>query len=399
MVATSDPRWSAAVDAAPADTLIIDLVRLPGAELRRLGDNYVGVGGDRSCPRPATRRAVGVRPTFSFLTTAYGTEHLIGETIESVLAQTRDDWELVVVDNGNSEAMASVVARYLDDDRIHLVRQENAGTRAGGDGRGFRRPRPVPLRPRQRRPPAARLLSAGGGDDRRRARRRRRVRRRPPVSPRDLTTCPSTTCAPSGCRARIPRGRCGSGTCWEDDPVLHRRYPRGRLGRQVGGYAPGIDGIDESVVIWLRLTRDHDVRLLPDVLARYRIREDSLSRDSAKVEGFEDALERSFRTARRCRTRKTNARCVRTSTAWARSVRSAEHGGRWSRGTPRLHVPPQRGRSPHRPIGARGAAGRRTHRRPGTAPSDAAAKNVVQDRLTAAVERVQGRSGHGADTS
>ena len=66
----------------------------------------------------------------------------------------------------------------------------------------------------------------------------------------------------------------------------------------VGGYHPGLDGVDESVVIWLRLTREHDVRMLPDVLARYRIREDSLSRDAAKVEGFEDALERSFLSAR-----------------------------------------------------------------------------------------------------
>ncbi|WP_299570203.1 nucleotide sugar dehydrogenase [uncultured Williamsia sp.] len=44
VVATSDPEVVAAVDAAPADTVIIDLVRLPGAELRRLGDNYFGVG-------------------------------------------------------------------------------------------------------------------------------------------------------------------------------------------------------------------------------------------------------------------------------------------------------------------------------------------------------------------
>ena len=44
VVATSDPEVVAAVDAAHADTVIIDLVRLPGAELRRLGDNYFGVG-------------------------------------------------------------------------------------------------------------------------------------------------------------------------------------------------------------------------------------------------------------------------------------------------------------------------------------------------------------------
>lgn len=44
VVASADPDVVAAVDAAPADTLVIDLVRLPGAELRRLADNYRGIG-------------------------------------------------------------------------------------------------------------------------------------------------------------------------------------------------------------------------------------------------------------------------------------------------------------------------------------------------------------------
>ncbi|MBE7162450.1 MAG: nucleotide sugar dehydrogenase, partial [Williamsia herbipolensis] len=44
VVASADPEVVEMVDAAPADTLVIDLVRLPGAELRRLGDNYHGIG-------------------------------------------------------------------------------------------------------------------------------------------------------------------------------------------------------------------------------------------------------------------------------------------------------------------------------------------------------------------
>jgi len=70
-------------------------------------------------------------PFISFLTTAYGTERYVGETIDSVLAQTRTDWELIVVDNGNSEEMARVVGKYTGDSRIKLVRQENKGVRGG----------------------------------------------------------------------------------------------------------------------------------------------------------------------------------------------------------------------------------------------------------------------------
>lgn len=73
-----------------------------------------------------------VRPSISFLSTAYRTESCIAKMIESVLAQTRTDWELVVVDNGYSDEMARIVTGYIrTDPRIRLVRQENRGV-AGG---------------------------------------------------------------------------------------------------------------------------------------------------------------------------------------------------------------------------------------------------------------------------
>ena len=75
---------------------------------------------------------VDQRPSISFLSTAYRTEHCVAKMIESVLAQTRSDWELVVVDNGNSDEMARIVSEYVrTDPRIRLVRQENRGA-AGG---------------------------------------------------------------------------------------------------------------------------------------------------------------------------------------------------------------------------------------------------------------------------
>ncbi len=72
------------------------------------------------------------RPSISFLTTAYRTESCISQMIDSVLAQTRTDWELVVVDNGYSDKMAQIVSEYTrDDSRIRLVRQENRGVTGG----------------------------------------------------------------------------------------------------------------------------------------------------------------------------------------------------------------------------------------------------------------------------
>ncbi|WP_433029845.1 glycosyltransferase family 2 protein [Actinomycetospora sp. CA-053990] len=70
-------------------------------------------------------------PAFSFLTTAYKAADTLGRTIDAVLAQTRGDWELVVVDNGNDDAVAAVVEAHRDDARVHLVRQENKGAVGG----------------------------------------------------------------------------------------------------------------------------------------------------------------------------------------------------------------------------------------------------------------------------
>jgi hypothetical protein len=53
-------------------------------------------------------------PFVSFLTTAYRTDQYVSETIESVLAQTRGDWELIVVDSGNSDEMAAVALGGLN---------------------------------------------------------------------------------------------------------------------------------------------------------------------------------------------------------------------------------------------------------------------------------------------
>ena len=44
-----------------------------------------------------------------------------------MLAQTRGDWELIVVDNGNSDEMARSSSNYTSDPRIKLIRQDNKG--------------------------------------------------------------------------------------------------------------------------------------------------------------------------------------------------------------------------------------------------------------------------------
>ncbi|MEM7164309.1 MAG: glycosyltransferase family 2 protein [Planctomycetota bacterium] len=61
------------------------------------------------------------------VTPAYNAAHTIGETIESVVAQTHTDWRLWIVDDGSADNTAEIVEGYLDDPRVQLLRQPNRG--------------------------------------------------------------------------------------------------------------------------------------------------------------------------------------------------------------------------------------------------------------------------------
>jgi glycosyltransferase involved in cell wall biosynthesis len=69
------------------------------------------------------------RPRFSITVPAYNAEATLAETVASVKAQTFDDWELVIVDDGSTDGTLTL-ARSLavDDRRIRVVAQENRGS-------------------------------------------------------------------------------------------------------------------------------------------------------------------------------------------------------------------------------------------------------------------------------
>lgn len=60
---------------------------------------------------------------------AYNAAAYVGEAIASVLAQSRDDFEIVVVDDGSTDGTAAAVAA-ISDPRLRYVRQDNAGVAA-----------------------------------------------------------------------------------------------------------------------------------------------------------------------------------------------------------------------------------------------------------------------------
>jgi len=66
-------------------------------------------------------------PKVSIITPTYNRARFIGAAVESVLAQTLPDWELLVVDDGSTDNTREVLAPYQADPRIHYIYQPNQG--------------------------------------------------------------------------------------------------------------------------------------------------------------------------------------------------------------------------------------------------------------------------------
>ncbi len=67
-------------------------------------------------------------PAVSVLLPIYNAEATLAETLESVLAQTLDGFELVAVDDGSADASAAILRSYAEDDsRIRLLQPGRGG--------------------------------------------------------------------------------------------------------------------------------------------------------------------------------------------------------------------------------------------------------------------------------
>ena len=62
----------------------------------------------------------------------YNGENFLSEQIDSILAQTVRDWELIISDDGSSDNTLSIIKKYMKQDfRIHLVENKNRHGCAG----------------------------------------------------------------------------------------------------------------------------------------------------------------------------------------------------------------------------------------------------------------------------
>ncbi len=80
-------------------------------------------------PQPANEagRTSMNTPFFSIITPAYNRAHVMERTIKSVLNQTDDDFEYIIVDDGSTDGTCEVVQRFTDPRIKLIIHPENRG--------------------------------------------------------------------------------------------------------------------------------------------------------------------------------------------------------------------------------------------------------------------------------
>lgn len=68
-------------------------------------------------------------PLVTVIIPTFNREKYIGETIQSVLDQTLNDFEIIIIDDGSTDGTKAVVCSFSDD-RIHYIYQSNRGRSA-----------------------------------------------------------------------------------------------------------------------------------------------------------------------------------------------------------------------------------------------------------------------------
>ncbi len=210
-------------------------------------------------------------PRVTIVTAAYQAAATLGETIDSVAAQAMDAWELVIVDDGSTDATRSIAEeRAAADPRIRVLAQANAGTAAARNA-GWRQARAGwlcfldaddTLEPRF----LERLLAAAPG---------------PP--PADIVSCNADYLLPDGTRTSVWHARNDFGARdltvvdqLRESSILLMSLVRRELCERLGGFR---DLHSEDYDFWLRaLAVGARHRYVDEVLAVYRRQEGSKTR-------------------------------------------------------------------------------------------------------------------------
>jgi glycosyltransferase involved in cell wall biosynthesis len=64
-----------------------------------------------------------MRPVVSVILPTYNRASTLGRAVDSVLKQTFDDFELIIIDDGSTDESDAVLRAYTNDGRVRVIRQ------------------------------------------------------------------------------------------------------------------------------------------------------------------------------------------------------------------------------------------------------------------------------------
>lgn len=73
-------------------------------------------------------------PLVSIIIPTYNRAHLIGETLDSIVAQTYENWECIIVDDGSTDNTEEIVNKYIKKDNRFQYHLRPAHHKSGGNG-------------------------------------------------------------------------------------------------------------------------------------------------------------------------------------------------------------------------------------------------------------------------
>jgi hypothetical protein len=226
-------------------------------------------------PAPARTRDRG--PRVSVVIPAYGVARYVGASVESVLASTYPDFEVVLLDDGSTDGTAAVLRRFAGAPQVRVVRQGNVGQRGRFDL----------LHRRTAALARGDLLAYLGGDDLAHPDRLAEQVAAFDADP-DLDICHSAGALIDGA------DRPGGPAFALPEPYSTRTLLRNQMGRNVVAHptvmlhrrafdrvGPYEEGFASDYGFWLKAAGRLRFRYLARSLVSYRVHEDSASTSAA----------------------------------------------------------------------------------------------------------------------
>jgi len=218
-------------------------------------------------------------PKVDVIIPAYNAEKYLADALDSVLAQSFEDWRIVLVDDGSTDATAAVVAPYIErlGSRLEFIRQPNKGVSAA--------------RNTAIRSSSGEFLALLDADDiwlpNRLLESIKSFEGRPKIG---LTYGFNTRIRPDGSVIDVFDRRQKHGEGWIA-PYLYKRLVdlpsptitiRRRCLEEVGVFDETLR-VTEDRDLWLRIAARYQVALVPKVLALYRTSPDSATTDPDRM--------------------------------------------------------------------------------------------------------------------